>query len=148
MKNLVAISIEDAAISNAGVAHLKAFTKLQELSIFRCYGITDAGLAPLAELKDIKRLSFRDTAIEARPEAHSRHEGLAATRIERNATNDDALRTSEPERDARPLAYESHRRGTRTRALKLTTLGINAIAVTDKTARSSLECLSARPPGG
>ncbi len=61
---LVSLAIEDCAVSDAGLAHLETL-KLEDLTIFRCYGLSDEGLAHLAGFNRLTQLSLRDTPISS-----------------------------------------------------------------------------------
>ena len=52
------MSLEDASITDAGLAYLKPLAGLDELYLMRD-SITDAGLANLAGLTQLKRLELR-----------------------------------------------------------------------------------------
>src|SRR5690606_36878060 len=50
LTGLIGLSLEDAAISDEGIASIGKLKELKELQLMRAYGVTDAGLAPLANL--------------------------------------------------------------------------------------------------
>jgi len=60
--NLAGLVVEEASISDAGLASL-ASPPLEDLGLFRCYRITDEGLRHLARLAGLRQLSLRDVPI-------------------------------------------------------------------------------------
>ena len=57
---LKALIIEDARIDNSGLERLKGLTEPGGTAIMRCYGVTDAGLASIAGMTKLKKLSLRN----------------------------------------------------------------------------------------
>ncbi len=76
---LRSVTVEDAAISNDGLGHLAALP-LEELSLARCYRITDEGVERLiARLEGLQRLVLRDVPVRGSGLAPLR--GRAALRV-------------------------------------------------------------------
>jgi internalin A len=65
LKGLTALqrlSLENARLSDAGLNHLRPLKKLTELALWDLTAVTDAGLAPLADLKGLQVLRMRGSA--------------------------------------------------------------------------------------
>lgn len=62
LKNLEKLSIGSIGVTDEGMSHIAAFTKLRGLTIFGC-PVTDAGCAKLLALKSLERLNLSHTEI-------------------------------------------------------------------------------------
>ena len=57
--------VEDAQITDAGLEVLGKLTKLEDLSVFRCYNVSDDCFAAMKKLTHLTQLAVRDTPISA-----------------------------------------------------------------------------------
>jgi len=65
LPELKSIVIEDTSgITDAGIAKIAQYLKgLEEIDLFRCAAVTDAGLAPLAGLAGLRRVKLRGSPV-------------------------------------------------------------------------------------
>ena len=68
--NLKELAVEDATITDDGLKVVRSFPRLEILDVLRDQNISDAGLAALAGLVNLRQLSLRGTPINGSGLAH------------------------------------------------------------------------------
>lgn len=72
LTRLIALSIEDAQITDDGLKVVEKLPNLEELSVFRCYNVSDDLFDSLAGAARLKQLAVRDTPVTGAGLARSR----------------------------------------------------------------------------
>ncbi len=92
MTSLTGLAVDNASISNAGLAEIRDLA-IEDLSLFRCPGISDEGLAHLAGFANLRRLTLRDIlSINGRGLVHIRDKRkLTSLNLSETDVNDDAM---------------------------------------------------------
>ena len=76
LKSLVGVTIEEAAITDAGLADL-ARLPLEEINLGRCYGVTDDGFQHFKHFANLRQLSIRDIPLSGSGLKYLQREGQA-----------------------------------------------------------------------
>jgi len=101
LSSLTGLTIDEAAVTDAGLARLSRLP-LEEISISRCYSITDDGFRHFGDFTALRQLSVRGIPLAGTGLVHLRGKNqLAVLRLNETGINDAAL---EPLRGLKSLA--------------------------------------------
>jgi len=93
MAQLTSLSVEDAQITDSGLEVLNKLPHIEDLSVFRCYNISDDCFQSIAALSNLRQLAMRDTPIfgaglaQLKASAHS----LKKLDLAETQANDEAM---------------------------------------------------------
>jgi len=91
IETLTGLTIEDASITDGGLAHLEGLP-LEDLSLARCFGVTDESFAAIARLGKLKQLYVRDILVSGSGLGHlASLSQLSTLRLRQTGVGDDAL---------------------------------------------------------
>ena len=91
LPSLTSLTIDEAAVTDAGLARI-AVLPLEDISISRCYSVTDDGFRAFADMAGLRRLSVRGIPLTGAGLAHlGGKDKLAVLRLNETGINDAAL---------------------------------------------------------
>ena len=89
--SLRSLTIDEAAVTNSGLERI-AGLPLEEIVIFRCYGVTDDGFRQFGRIAALGQLSVRGIPLSGqRSGASAQRDKLAVLRLNETGVNDAAL---------------------------------------------------------
>ena len=92
LAQLTSLFVEDAQLTDAGLAVLEKLLNLEDLSIIRCQGVSDDGFRFLRGASRLKQLAVRDTPISGAGLASVKDaKGLKKLDLSETETDDEAM---------------------------------------------------------